>query len=131
MAGGDQGCLSAHNAIRGFLGLSGLSWDGNLAAAAYKNSQYLASIGKLRHTSAGENLASGVGSCAGAVGLWQQERPNYYGQPIGSDGRLEFYGHYTQVIWPDARRVGCGIYRGYVTCRYDSGNESGVRLYKY
>jgi hypothetical protein len=41
------------------------------------------------------------------------------------------YGHYTQIMWPDAREVGCAYYlasSGCSTfvCEYDIGNMVGM-----
>ncbi|KAI8904689.1 CAP domain-containing protein [Gorgonomyces haynaldii] len=131
-AGYDGACLEAHNSMRRKLGLKQLSWDSNLANKALSNSWYLHSKGYIFHTSTGENLAQGVRSCSEGVNLFVAERPYYKGYKIG-DGPFEQYGHYTQVIWPEASRVGCGFVQdgGFLTCRYDIGNIEGVALQRY
>ena len=35
---------------------------------------------------------------------------------IGAGG--EAVGHFTQMVWTDSKKLGCGEYEGYVTCRY-------------
>jgi hypothetical protein len=87
----------------------------------------------------GENLAwllpGGPGSYAHAAQLWIGEKKNYHGEVLTNEPdppEIELKkGHYTQIIWPEATRVGMGHFdapRGdpewpnggtYVVARYD------------
>lgn len=66
----------------------------------------------------GDNLEEVTGSgVAGpqAVTNWYNECPQYTGNPS----------HYTQVVWKDAKQVGCGMAGSMAVCVYDVGNELG------
>ena len=39
-------------------------------------------------------------------------------------------GHYTQVVWAESSRLGCGKRDRYVVCNYLGGNMSGSSIYK-
>ena len=39
-------------------------------------------------------------------------------------------GHYTQVVWAESSRLGCGKRGKYVVCNYLGGNMSGSSIYK-
>jgi hypothetical protein len=45
------------------------------------------------------------------VRVWIAEKKDFHGRPLGGDWHAA--GHYTQVVWRDTRRVGCGM----ATCR--------------
>ncbi|KAI8904690.1 CAP domain-containing protein [Gorgonomyces haynaldii] len=129
---GDQACLDKHNGIRQKLGLVPLRWDNGLASSAAGTSSYLAGLGYLKHTRAGENLASGIRSCAAAAQLWLDEKDLYNGEGIGQ-GDFHAYGHYTQMIYPSTRAVGCAGDKSktYWTCHYDQSQIENVVLTKY
>ncbi|XP_045805786.1 pathogenesis-related protein 1-like [Trifolium pratense] len=79
----------------------------------------------------GENLAVSAGNMSGkdAVKLWVDEEPHYNHYLNECDGGECL--HYTQVIWQDSRRIGCGKVRcdnggTFITCNYDPrGNIPG------
>lgn len=63
--------------------------------------------------------------CSKAVDSWMSEKPLY------KKGDEMAAGHYTQVIWRDSRRVGCGVavngQSRFVTCLYSpAGNVQGA-----
>ena len=125
-----------------------LKWDQNLANYAQS---YISQCPSLTHSPAearmdaskfgfwyvGENLAAGTamsaanGDVAGgvrAVDLWAAESVNYnfaIDSCTGQECR-----HYTQVVWADSTRVGCGWaacphlkYINYWSCVYGSGGN--------
>merc|ERR1711879_455606 len=80
--------------------------------------------GTLRHSSregvagfrhVGENLALGV-TDAGAVDRWYREID------LTNGGLTNAYsdatGHYTQVVWRETSRLGCGIQGTLLVCQY-------------
>lgn len=90
----------------------------------------------------GENLyagTSGNGLSASAVDGWVSEVDDY---DYASNSCSNVCGHYTQVVWADSLRVGCGVtycpnpsglpWAGYIlSCNYDPpGNFRGQRPYE-
>lgn len=68
----------------------------------------------------GENLAWAVSSNAGGVApvvdsvtSWDEERSDY-NHSSGTCAAGEVCGHYTQVIWRESTKIGCGIKRGQI-----------------
>lgn len=130
--------LDAHNELRRSAltpppdpALPPMTWDSRLAAVA----QEYADRCVFAHNDArteqygtgdyvGENLAIAGGSTAGEstdrlralFKLWSDEAPDYnYEANRCTDGRQ--CGHYTQLVWRDSRRVGCG----WATCESVQG----------
>jgi hypothetical protein len=59
--------------------------------------------------------------------LWYDEEPLY---DYASANYVSGAGHFTQMVWKSATKIGCGIAQcsgmpNYVTCRYDKGNLIG------
>ncbi|OLN96702.1 Pathogenesis-related protein 1B [Colletotrichum chlorophyti] len=115
-----QRALDLHNQARAAVGNPPLTWDSSLAASAQAWADHLTSVGSLEHDTnpggQGENLASqwGAGTntfYANGVQLWLDEKPLYDNQPIRTTGSPNYldYGHYTQAIWKDTKRVGLAI----------------------
>lgn len=122
-------CLDAHNKARNSRGIDSLIWDESLSVKA---TAFASTIqGNLRHShtpNEGENLYAGMGGCVSAVNSWLSESVNYHNEPIGQ-GNFEKYGHYTQVLWTNTKKVGCGQVSNTVVCRYfPPGNIQGYRL---
>jgi hypothetical protein len=126
--------LAAHNAERQKFGAPALEWDDGLAQEAEQWAVGLARSGQLEHSSAqirhgaGENLFMGT---AGAyrveamIDFFLEERRDF--QPgtfpnVARNGDWSSVGHYTQIIWRDTRRVGCGLATA-------NGNEAMVCRY--
>lgn len=136
------GILSIHNAERSRFHEAGLVWDDALAQEADGWARRIADLGMLEHApddqvrGEGENLFMGT---AGAYSLEDMirafvgERDDFAAgvfPDIARDGNWENVGHYTQIIWPETRRVGCSVARGnemdFLVCRYfPAGNVIG------
>lgn len=114
-----QAALQAHNAARARRGASPLTWDDDIAKVA----QAWSDRGVFKHSTSryGENLAMGTSNCKQAVDLWvDEERLWRPGMGFTMDT-----GHFTQVVWKNTRRVGCGFAKGIVTCNYDPPGNGG------
>jgi Cysteine-rich secretory protein family len=134
--------LAAHNKERAKFGSRPLVWDAKLAVDAEKWAKHLAKSDSFEHdgrTDQGENLWMGDSAAYtpdDMVGLWTSERKLFKSGIFPKVSRSSDWtdvGHYTQLIWPSTRRVGCATAHGngneYLVCRYDpSGNVVGVSL---
>uniref|UniRef100_A0A7N0SV72 SCP domain-containing protein n=1 Tax=Kalanchoe fedtschenkoi TaxID=63787 RepID=A0A7N0SV72_KALFE len=130
--------LDAHNTARLQVSVPNITWDAALANYAQSYSNSRTSDCNLVHSngSYGENLAKGSGSFTGAdaVNLWVAEKPYYLYCPNTSQSGQQCL-HYTQVVWKDSVRAGCGRAQcdngwWFVTCSYDPpGNWVGERPY--
>ncbi|MCC6873271.1 MAG: Fis family transcriptional regulator [Sandaracinaceae bacterium] len=146
------GMTAAHNAVRARVSASipAVTWSAELAAIAQAYSESLASGAcNLTHSSNGygENLAMFGGTTAApqdVVEAWASEESCYsYGTFMGTDAcdntcvqRSGGCGHFTQLVWADTRRIGCGVARcadgrtEIWTCNYDPpGNFLGRAPY--
>ncbi|KAK7328038.1 hypothetical protein VNO77_22132 [Canavalia gladiata] len=131
--------VKAHNAARSQVGVPNLVWDERVAAFAQnyanqrKDCRLIHSGGGGRY---GENIAMSTGDMSGidAVKLWVDEKPNYdyYSNSCINGGMCL---HYTQAVWKNTLRVGCGKVRcasggTFIGCNYDPpGNYIGQRPY--
>lgn len=134
--------FAAHNRERAAVGAAPLSWDPALAAAASAHANQLAREGRLRHApkaqrpGQGENLwigTAGAFPIEAMVGSWSAERRHF--RPgrfpaVSRTGNWADTGHYTAMIWPTTRRLGCAIGRSLrwevLVCRYSPpGNVDG------
>ena len=137
--------LAVHNAERLAVGHAPLQWDERLAADAASYGSVLAALGRLVHSprearpGQSENLAMatrGTLTAEQLVGLWSREKRLL--QPglfpfVSRTGNWSDVAHYTQIVWPTSRRVGCATAsnRGsdYLVCRYlPAGNIVGTML---
>jgi hypothetical protein len=132
--------LAAHNRYRTGLALPPLRWSAQLADAAQRWADHLASIGRLEHSGPGENLAMGTAgaySLTQLVDLWGNERrffTNGNFPAVSTTGNWVDVGHYSQIIWRRTTMVGCGVARGrgqdMLVCSYSPpGNVMGERSY--
>lgn len=120
------GMTAAHNRWRDAVGASPaiphVTWSPDLAAVAQAYAESLAAGGcRLVHSrnGYGENLAWFGGSSASpdrVVDAWASELSCYsYGTFMGTDTCTSDCdgsggcGHYTQVVWRDTARIGCGL----------------------
>jgi len=117
-----SGITAAHNAVRAATGdgIRSLEWDDDVAASAQSWADNLASRDcVLMHSSGtgyGENIAAfggNRGTAQRVVDMWVGERECYtYGPFMEGDacsGECFGCGHYTQVVWENSRRLGCGV----------------------
>jgi len=137
--------LAAHNRERATFGSPPLAWDPALAALASVHAVQLARLGRLHHApkvarpGQGENLwigTRGAFALETMVGDWAAERR--YFQPgrfpaTSRTGNWADTGHYTAMVWPTTRHLGCGIASSarwdVLVCRYSpAGNIDGVRI---
>jgi pathogenesis-related protein 1 len=140
-----QTVLDLHNKARAEAGVQEqVTWDPQIAQFAQAWADNIASRSAFEHRSwadgpwkqkYGENLAGGFGDNAVAtgVGLWLAEKSKYNGQAM--DGQnYQVFGHYTQMIWQNTRKIGCG--KAYdaqkkmfiIVCNYDPpGNYTGQK----
>jgi len=137
--------LHAHNMERRVMGAAPLVWDARLAVAADAYAAQLARTGRWGHSAPhqrvnqGENLwmgTRGAFSPTRMVGDWASERR--YFRPgvfpnVTRSGRWSDVGHYTQIVWPSTRAVGCSVRSSphweYLVCRYSvPGNVHGQRV---
>ena len=125
--------LKMHNTARAEVGVAPLVWSKELAQFAQVWAEQLARENEFKHSDVpyGENLA-GAHSVEQAMQLWLDEKQQYR---HGSKGRdFAQTGHYTQMVWSQTKRVGCGKASGkdydiYV-CNYDPrGNMMGEDPY--
>lgn len=135
--------LASHNRERARLGMSPLRWSAQLSSQAQQWATTLTQRGTLEHSQArddtGENLWMGSAnwySPEQMVGDFISERQAF--RPgrfpnVSNTGDWSDVGHYTQVIWPGTKTVGCAIARSrgqdVLVCRYwPAGNVHGTRV---
>jgi hypothetical protein len=135
--------LEEHNRPRAEVGAPPLAWDGGLAADAEAYARELAASGRFEHSKAkgqGENLWRGTRGAFAIhqmVGGWSGEVEHYrHGAfpKVSRTGRWQDVGHYTQLVWRETSRVGCGLASGkgwdVLVCRYSPpGNWVGKAAY--
>ncbi len=143
----EQGLLDAHDAARDAAvptppaPLPAMSWDDGVAAVAQEWAE--GCIFQHRQPNDfGENLALFSDTEVApnvVVELWASEAPDYdYGANDCTPGAQ--CGHYTQIVWSDSTRLGCGVaicddVEGFGpgalwVCNYDPpGNFVGERPY--
>ena len=137
--------LAAHNAQRAAVGLPPLVWDNALGTAAAAYAAQMASTGIFQHSDRrtrhgiGENLwygTRGAYSVESMVAAWSSEKRNFYPGIFPNVSRTgDWYdvSHYTQVIWPTTKRIGCALASNrttdYLVCRYSpKGNIDNRRV---
>jgi Cysteine-rich secretory protein family len=135
--------LASHNDERTRLGIAPLAWNPQLAAQARDWARNLAARGVLRHSrnagGTGENLwmgTSGAFPPEAMIGAFVGERKHFQAgrfPAVSRTGRWSDVGHYTQLIWPATREVGCALVAGrdrdVLVCRYyPAGNIIGQRV---
>ena len=138
--------IAGHNQARRQYGVAPLAWDEALARDAAVYAQRLARINRFEHDRQagrsprqGENLfmgTRGAYSYADMIRLLVEEGRYFRAgrfPDVSRTGSVSHVGHYTQIIWPTSRRVGCATAssRGndYLVCRYlPAGNIVGTFL---
>lgn len=137
--------LAVHNRERGRVGVPPLAWSDELARHAASYAPALADLGRLEHSSRSVRSGEGENLWMGTAGAyrpehmaegWASERrwfvPGRF-PDVSSTGRWADVGHYTQMIWPGTRELGCAMARDgdwdFLVCRYrPAGNVIGRSL---
>jgi hypothetical protein len=137
--------LDAHNSARADLGLPPLAWSDGLARDAGEWARHLARNGLYDHATPDQRKGQGENLWRGPKGYWSPSetvgffvaekrhfRPGRF-PDVSRTGRWTDVGHYTQVIWPATREVGCALAHSatdeVLVCRYwPAGNIWGHRI---
>jgi len=129
--GWQQEVLDMHNIYRCMHGVPLMDWDSSIAAEAQNWANYLAGNTNGGHSNSawGENIAWG-NSPPDSVVAWYDEIQYTNGGWIDSFNMDT--GHYTQVVWKESTRLGCGWFEGggqygrNLVCQYGpAGNMQG------
>ena len=137
--------LAAHNRARADKGLAPLQWNAALATAARPWAQTLADDGKLRHSDQDSRPGQGENIWMGTARFYDLEhmmarfvdekrdfRPGVFPE-VSATGKWQDVAHYTQIVWPETREVGCALVtakkRDALVCRYSPpGNVFGATI---
>ncbi len=137
--------LDTHNRERAAVGSHHLVWDKTLARDAERWAQHLAATKSFKHAPRrsnealfGENIWGGTTdrfTPEHMVGRWIEEKAYFRKGAFPNNsvtGDVSDVGHYTQVVWRETRKVGCGLSRNkqrdILVCRYSSpGNIIGQK----
>jgi hypothetical protein len=140
-----QRLLAAHNAARAEKGRAPLAWSPTLAAAAVPWARTVAGDGRLRHSDKAGRPGQGENIWMGTAAFYSLEhmmarfvdekrdfRPGVF-PDISDTGKWQDVAHYTQIVWPETREVGCALEtargRDALVCRYSPpGNVNGQRI---
>ena len=141
----ERAWLQEHNAARSDFGSPPLRWSARLAREAQTWAESLAVRNTLIHSrlqergEAGENLwmgSRGYFTPSRMIASFVDERadfvPGRFPQ-VSRTGRWSDVGHYTQIVWPQTREVGCAMASGpqfdTLVCRYwPAGNRIGETI---
>jgi len=122
-----QSYLSAHNNYRKKHGAPPLSYDA--AMASYAQSHVDNGGCHMQHShphTYGENLGIGFSDITSCIKMWYEENSSY---SYAHGGFSTSTGHFTQVVWKGATKIGCGKAKCgksyYISCNYDHGNIIG------
>ncbi len=138
--------LQEHNEARAEVGVPPVELDPALNTAALEYAETLIANGRFEHSpgasrpNQGENLFAGTADAFSPeqmVGFWVDEKRFFVRgtfPDVSTTGRWQDVGHYTQIIWRDTTRIGCGIatngQRDVLVCRYSPpGNFIGRPVY--
>jgi Cysteine-rich secretory protein family len=138
--------LDGHNAERAKLQLAELQWDVQLAADAKAWAEQLAASNSFEHAhdevqtkKQGENLWMGTADgfrYPEMLDFWLGERMHAKSgrfPDVSKTGNWMDVAHYTQIVWPTTKRVGCALVKNtsdeFLVCRYfPAGNIVGENL---
>ncbi|MFO6447301.1 CAP domain-containing protein [Erythrobacter sp. NE805] len=137
--------LEAHNLARAEAGAPPLAWSDRLARDAAGWAAHLAASGRYDHANLEQRQGQGENLWRGPRGHWDAWtkvgffvaekalfRPGQFPE-VSASGRWSDVAHYTQVIWPQTREVGCAIAttpaEEVLVCRYwPAGNIWGYPI---
>jgi uncharacterized protein YkwD len=135
--------LASHNRERSRLGMPALRWSARLSVEAEQWAASLAQRRAFEHSQdrddTGENLWMGSAnwySPEQMVGAFLAERSDFHPgrfPQVSTTGNWSDVGHYTQIIWPETRAVGCALAHtaeeDVLVCRYwPAGNVYGEHI---
>jgi uncharacterized protein YkwD len=145
---GLTGITQMHNEVRAMVGVGPMTWDPALAAVAQSWAEQCVDntspVGLIDHNAGrsdnypgyvGENIygSSGQATPQGAVSSWASEASDY---DYNSNSCSGVCGHYTQMVWADSVKLGCGLYNcpglqygSTIVCNYSPGGNTGGRPY--
>ncbi|GBD86236.1 D-mannose binding lectin [bacterium BMS3Abin03] len=136
-----ENIVDEHNRIRSDVGVGPVTWSNKLAAFAQDWADQLAANGcafdHRPNNKYGENLfegTKGMYTVVNSVEAWGSEKQDYTYGPLGTTPQSGVVGHYTQIIWRNTKKIGCGVAECngmiIVVCNYDpSGNYTGEKPY--
>lgn len=137
--------IDAHNLAREEVGLAPLAWSDQLARDAEAWASHLARNNLYEHASPQQRKGQGENLWRGPKGYWsawetvaffieekRHFRPGNFPE-VSRTGRWSDVAHYTQIIWPQTREVGCAVAHTasdeVLVCRYwPAGNVWGHRI---
>jgi len=138
--------MAIHDEARRTYHVTPLAWSDTLAADALVHARAMARSGVFAHDTQversvpqGENLSMGTRgaySYGELVRFWADERVDFRAgrfPDISRTGNWMRVGHYTQMVWPETREVGCAFASNanhdYLVCRYlPAGNVVGIAM---
>lgn len=137
--------LAVHNEERAEFGVLPLRWSDDLAAEARVWAEVLARDEVMRHSTPDERGRTGENLWMGTAGYYTAEQMiGHFADEkqffrvgrfpdVSTTGDWGDVGHYTQIVWPGTREVGCATARGetydFLVCRYyPSGNRMGQQI---
>lgn len=134
--------VKAHNSARASVGAPAVTWDPGLETQAAQYAAVLARRNVFEHSTresrggTGENLWMGTRAAFSLEEMfegWQSEKSLFRSgifPAVSSSGSWHDVGHYTQIVWPQTRKVGCAVAGNgssdFLVCRYwPAGNVRG------
>lgn len=137
--------LDEHNKARTEFGVAPLVWSDKLSKDAENWAAKLAREGRLYHSPRDARRGSGENLWMGSTGWFRPTqmtdgfidekryfRPGVFPN-VSTTGKWSDVGHYTAIVWPETKQVGCALAKGprmdVLVCRYyPAGNIVGTEL---
>ncbi len=142
-----QQLIDSHNGERKVFGSDALIWSSQLASEAQIWADVLAKRDVMEHASFEKRRGAGENIWVGTRGRYTAKqmidafiaekadfKPGEFPK-VTKSGNWANVGHYTQLVWPETKEVGCAIAENrmdeFLVCRYlPAGNIRGVKLGK-
>ncbi|PIB37337.1 hypothetical protein BFP72_01395 [Reichenbachiella sp. 5M10] len=129
-----QEVVDSHNRYRKAVGVANLVWSDEVAASAQEWANHLGDNCSFSHSNSsyGENIWKGTAGAfapTDVVDSWGSEETDYSAMDhTCATGAV--CGHYTQIVWKNTTKVGCGTTtcdgQEIWVCQYDpAGNVTG------